>query len=339
VNVWKEMIRPKALEVERETLTNTYGKFSAKPLEQGYGTTVGNSLRRALLSSLQGAAITAVKIDDVLHEFSTVNGVTEDVSDIILNLKSVLVKLHTDDDQVVSLEMTGPGVVQAKDIQLNDKVEVLNPDQHIATLGEGAKLRIEMQVKQGVGYFPAERNRSEEAAVGWMPIDSIFSPIRRVSYEVGNARVGQRTDYDKLTLQLWTDGSVHPEDAVAYAAKILQEQLQVFINFSEVPEKAEEKREEIKETSSINENLFKKVDELELSVRSANCLQNADIVFIGELVQKSEGEMLKTKNFGRKSLNEIKEILTEMSLGFGMKVDFVPPERDKEAVAEHKEIP
>ena len=325
MNVWNEMIKPKGLEIDRETLTESYGKFIAKPFERGYGTTIGNSLRRILLSSLQGAAITAVKIDGVLHEFSTVNGVTEDVSDIILNLKSILVRSHSREKQIIRLDSDQEGVIQARDITLSDKVEILNPDQPIATLAKGAKIRIEMAVEQGVGYVPAETNKNDELEVGWIPIDAIFSPIRRVTYEVGNARVGQRTDYDRLVLQVWTNGSVGPEDAVAYAAKIMQEQLQVFINFSETVEYQEVVPAPIEIQSNSNENLYKKVDELELSVRSANCLQNAQITYIGELVQKSEGEMLKTKNFGRKSLNEIKEILTEMGLSFGMKVDFDMP--------------
>lgn len=338
MNVWNEIIKPKALEIDRESLTDTYGKFTAKPLERGYGTTIGNSLRRILLSSLQGAAITAVKIDGVLHEFSTIQGVTEDVSDIILNLKSILIKCHSQEQQTITLNASREGLVTAKDITLNDKVEILNPDQPIATLGaRGSKLNIEMIVKQGVGYVAADKNKEENMPIGWIPIDSIFSPIRRVSYEVGNARVGQRTDYDKLTLQVWTNGSVHPEDAVAFAAKIMQEQLQVFINFSEVPETHTEEKIDAPSLDSINENLYKKVDELELSVRSANCLQNADIVYIGELVQRSEAEMLKTKNFGRKSLNEIKEILSEMGLAFGMKVDFHRPDHAHAPMAEHKE--
>lgn len=333
MNVWKEMIKPKALEIDRDTLTANYGKFVAKPLERGYGTTIGNSLRRILLSSLQGAAITAVKIEGVLHEFSTINGVTEDVADIILNLKSILIKSHSNEPQTIHLQANKEGVVRAKDIVLNDKIEILNPEQHIATLGKNGKLSMEMLVKQGVGYNPAEKNKDEEMAIGWVPIDSIFSPIRRVSYEVSNARVGQHTDYDKLTLQLWTNGSVNPEDAIAYAAKIMQEQLQVFINFSEQPEAVVSEEVVIKSQDTLNENLYKKVDELELSVRSANCLQNAGILYIGELVQKSEAEMLKTKNFGRKSLNEIKEILSEMGLGFGMKVEFSSPGHTSSAAA------
>ncbi len=336
MNVWKELIRPKSLEVDRDSLTESYGKFLAKPLERGYGTTIGNSLRRILLSSLQGAAITAVKIDGVLHEFSTIPGVTEDVSDIILNLESILIKSHTNEPQIIHLEKRDEGIVRAGDIVLNDKVEILNPDKIIATLGENAKLRIEMKVKCGVGYVPAERNKDDDMPIGWIPIDSVFSPIRRVSYEVGNARVGQRTDYDKLTLQLWTNGSVHPEDALGYAAKIMQEQLQVFVNFADVPEEEHVVTESTGKQESINENLYKKVDELELSVRSANCLQNADITYIGELVQRTEAEMLKTKNFGRKSLNEIKEILSEMGLAFGMKVDFAYPTQG-ETPQEHKE--
>jgi DNA-directed RNA polymerase subunit alpha len=327
------MIKPKALETDRESLTDTYGKFTAKPLERGYGTTIGNSLRRILLSSLQGAAITAVKIDGVLHEFSTISGVREDVSEIILNLKSILITSYAAEPQTITLEVSHDGPVTAAQITVNDKVEILNPEQHICTIGKGGKLKVEMLVKQGVGYVPAERNKDENMPIGWIPIDSIFSPIRRVTYEVGNARVGQRTDYDKVVLQVWTNGSVQPEDAVAYAAKILQEQLQVFINFTDTPETTTVEAPVELKGDSLNENLYKKVDELELSVRSANCLQNANILYIGELVQKSESEMLKTKNFGRKSLNEIKEILAEMGLSFGMKVEFRMPRHAETAPA------
>jgi DNA-directed RNA polymerase subunit alpha len=325
---WRNLIKPKALEVEKDTLTPTYGKFVAKPLERGYGITLGNSLRRILLSSLQGAAVTAVKIDGVLHEFSTIQGVREDVTNIILNLKELRLKLHEGTHDIMHIEASGEREIKAKDIKTSSKIEILNPDLHIATLGSEGKLKMELHVKLGRGYVPAERNKTEGMAIGIIPIDSIFTPVLKVNYNVTNARVGQMTDYDRLTLEVWTDSSVKPDDAVAFAAKILKEQLQVFINFEEVAEPVEEAR--IEEISNLNANLYRRVDELELSVRSANCLQNANIKFIGELCQRSETEMLKTKNFGRKSLNEIKEILTSMGLALGMKLDgFSTEDADK----------
>lgn len=316
---WRDLIKPRGLEVEKESLTETYGKFVAKPLERGYGTTLGNSLRRILLSSLQGAAIYAVKIDGVLHEFSTIQGVREDVTNIILNLKELRIKLNEGDHDVMRIEASGEKDISARDIKISSKIEILNPDLHIATLGPEGKLKMELFVKMGRGYVPAERNKEEGQPIGVIPIDSIFTPVLKVNYNVTNARVGQMTDYDKLTLEVWTDGSVRPDDAVAFSAKILKEQLQIFINFEEVAEPADEPT--IEEKPSLNANLYRRVDELELSVRSANCLQNANIKYIGELCQKSEPEMLKTKNFGRKSLNEIKEILTSMGLSLGMKID------------------
>lgn len=323
---WRSLIRPKFLEIEKESHTSTYGKFTARPLERGFGITLGNSLRRILLSSLQGAAIVSVKIEGVVHEFSTVPGVKEDVTNIILNLKEVKLKLLQGESATVYLKATGPGVITAKDIDTGGHVEILNPDHPIATLGEESKLSIEMKVKMGKGYKLAEDNKEEGAAVGTIFVDSNFSPMERVNYNVTNARVGQATDFDRLTLEVWGNGSILPEDAVAFAAKILKDQLQIFINFDEniEPEIVDEPIAE--ETS--NEHLSRRVEELELSVRSANCLQNANIKYIGELVQKSEMEMLKTKNFGRKSLNEIKEILTEMGLGLGMKLDWTPPEEE-----------
>ncbi len=332
---WKDLIRPKSLEFEKDDLTPTYGKFVAKPLERGYGITLGNSLRRVLLSSLQGAAITDVKIDGVMHEFTSIKGVTEDVTDIILNLKGVELKCHSEGPETIRIEVEGERDVKAGDIITNENVEVLNPDHHIATLGADGRLKMEMTVRMGRGYVPAERNKREDMPVGTIPMDAIFTPIKKVHYTVSNARVGQRTDYDKLTMEVWTNGSVRPDDALAYAAKILKEQLQVFINFDEVDEPEEEPQEEKKE--EINENLLKKVDELELSVRSANCLQHANIKYIGELVQKTEAEMLKTKNFGRKSLNEIKEMLSEMGLSLGMKLDFDLYEKIAEREAKQKE--
>ncbi len=320
---WETLIRPKTLEVEEESLGPTYGRFHVEPLERGFGITIGNSLRRILLSSLQGAAVTAVRIKGVLHEFSTVHGVREDVTDIILNIKELLVKLHSDGPETLRLKANKPGVVRAQDIQSNSNVEILNPDHVIATLSEDGELDVEMVVKRGRGYMPAERNREEGQPLGTISIDALFSPLRKVNYTVTHSRVGQITDYDRLTMEVWTNGNVSPADAIAYAAKILKEQLSVFINFDEgeVIPKAPEVREAVK----LNENLFKSVDELELSVRSANCLKNADIRYIGDLVQKTEAEMLKTKNFGRKSLNEIKEILAEMGLSLGMKLENWPP--------------
>jgi DNA-directed RNA polymerase subunit alpha len=321
---WRDLIRPKTLEVERESLTATYGRFSCEPLERGFGTTLGNSLRRVLLSSLQGAAITAVKIDGALHEFQTLPDVVEDVTDIVLNLKEVIVQMQDPKPKVIRLDKEGEGRVTAGDISVVDGCKILNPEHPIATLSRGGKLHMELLVQMGRGYVPAERNKTATMSVGTIPIDSLFAPAKKVNYTVTHARVGQQTDYDKLTLDVWTNGSVSPEDAVAFAAKILKDQLSIFINFEETNEPVEETVSE--EAAKLNENLDKSVDELELSVRSANCLQNANIRYIGELVQKSEAEMLKTKNFGRKSLKEIKEILAEMGLSLGMKLDgWVPP--------------
>lgn len=321
---WRDLIRPKVLEVEKESLTPNYGRFSCEPLERGFGTTLGNSLRRILLSSLQGAAITAIKIDGALHEFQTIPDVVEDVTDIVLNLKEVLLRMHDPRPRTLRLDKESAGPVKAGDITTTDGIEVLNPNHHIATLSHGGKLHMELMVQMGRGYVSADRNKMPNMSLGTIPIDSIFSPIKKVNYTVTNARVGQQTDYDKLIVEVWTNGAVSPEDAVAYAAKILKDQLSIFINFEETSEPSSEPLSE--EQSKLNDNLDKSVEELELSVRSANCLQNANIRYIGELVQRSEGEMLKTKNFGRKSLKEIKEILSEMNLGLGMKLDnWVPP--------------
>jgi DNA-directed RNA polymerase subunit alpha len=322
---WKALIKPKRLEVEQESLTPTYGKFVAEPLERGFGTTMGNSLRRILLSSLQGAAIVSVKIDGVLHEFSTMPGVQEDVTEIILNLKGVMVKLDGPGPKVVHLKAKGEGEIRAKDIIGDSDVEILNPDHHIATTSADASLDMEMNIKAGKGYVPAERNKEENQPIGTIPMDAIFSPVRKVNYTVTNARVGQITDYDKLTLEVWTNGSISPEDSLAIAAKILQDQLSIFINFEE--DEGARELEDDQQNQKLNENLYKSVDELELSVRSANCLKHADIKLIGELVQKTEQEILATKNFGRKSLNEIKEILEEMNLSLGMKLDNFPLRR------------
>lgn len=320
---WRDLIKPKALDVDKDSLSGSYGKFIAKPLERGFGLTLGNSLRRVLLSSLQGAAITAIKIDGVVHEFTPIPDVKEDVSEIILNLKEVRFNLHAEMATVV-VDKTGPCEVRASDILCSEQVSVLNPDQPIAILGKGGKLRAEIQVSRGRGYRQAETNKTDDMPVGWIPVDSFFSPIRRVNYTVTQSRVGQRTDYDKLTLEVWTDGSVNPEDAVALGSKIMKDQLSVFLNFEEEIEPTTEVKEE--KGTQFNSNLYRSVEELELSVRSANCLQNANIKYIYELVQKTEAEMLKTKNFGRKSLNEIKDILSEMGLSLGMKLEgFVPP--------------
>jgi DNA-directed RNA polymerase subunit alpha len=319
---WRDLIRPKTIHIEQESASDFYGKFTCEPLERGFGITVGNSLRRVLLASLQGAAITAVRMEGALHEFTTIPDVVEDVTDIILNLKEVVFKAESPRTYTVRLEKEGSGVVLAGDIQLVDGLRILNPNHPVATLDKKGPLSMELTVNVGRGYVPAERNKTPTMPIGTIPIDALFSPIRKVNYTVQNARVGQQTDYDKLILEVWTNGAVKPADAVAFAAKILKEQLSIWINFEEdeettysVPGSDEE---------PLNENLFRSVDELELSVRSANCLQNANITLIGELVQKSEQDMLKTKNFGRKSLKEIKEILATMGLSLGMKLDNWP---------------
>jgi DNA-directed RNA polymerase subunit alpha len=326
---WHQLIMPEKVQV---TSKPTYGKFVCEPLERGFGITIGNSLRRIILSSLYGAAIVSIKFEDVMHEFSVIPGIYEDVSEIILNLKEVRFNLSDADPKTVRIDSEGEGKVTAGDIMSDDgRCEVLNPDQHIATLSENAKLKMSMTVKVGKGYSLSESNKDENLPVGTIPMDSVFSPIKRVTYVVGNARVGQRTDYDKLTLEVWTDGSILPEDAVAYAAKILKEQMTIFINFDEelVPEPSKKADEKL--MPQFNENLYRSVEELELSVRSANCLKNANILKIYQLVNRTEAEMLKTKNFGRKSLNEIKEVLGAMDLSLGMKLEgFEPPEENVE---------
>ncbi|MCJ7832963.1 MAG: DNA-directed RNA polymerase subunit alpha, partial [Deltaproteobacteria bacterium] len=316
---WRELIKPKRLEVDPDGHSRFYGKFICEPLERGFAITLGNALRRVLISSLQGAAIVSVKIDGALHEFSTLPGVVEDVTDIILNLKAVRLKMHGEEPRTIKLNANKEGVVRAGDLICDHQVEVLNPDLPIATLSADGRLKAEMTVKMGKGYVPSERNKMENAPIGTIYLDSAFSPIKKVTYVVGNARVGQITDYDKLTLEIWTDGSITPEDTVAIAAKILKEQLTPFINFEEEVEEPE-RMEVIRPEEQVNQNLYKSVEELELSVRSANCLKNANIHHIWELVQRTEPEMLKTKNFGRKSLNEIKAILDEMGLHLGMKL-------------------
>ncbi len=320
---WHNLIRPRQLKVD--SATDTYGRFHCEPLERGFGLTIGNALRRVLLSSIRGAAITSIKVDGTLHEFSTIPDVVEDMTDIVLNLKEVQIRMHGIGPKTVRINKSVAGPVTAADIIADDSIQILNPDHHIATIAPGGKFSAEMIVREGRGYVPAEGNKDPMAPVGTIAIDAIYSPIRRVNYRVTNARVGQRTDYDRLTIEIWANGSLLPEDALALAAKILKQQLQIFINFEEG---IEEPIETISnEELPLNDNLYRTVDELELSVRSANCLQNANIKFIGDLVQKSEAEMLKTKNFGRKSLKEIKEILAEMGLSLGMRIDNWDPDR------------
>ena len=316
---WRDLIRPKSITLEPDGASEVYARFVAEPLERGFGTTIGNSLRRVLLSSLQGAAITAVRIDGALHEFTTVPDVVEDVSDLILNLKEVVFKAAQAKTYTVRVDKEGPGPVYAKDVQLVDGLEVLNPDHLIAYLDKKGPLAMELTVNVGRGWVPADRNKTATMAIGTIPVDSLFSPIRKVNFTVQNARVGQVTDFDKLTLDVWTNGAVKPSDGVAFAAKILKEQLSIWINFEETEETSYVSSSS--EDEPLNENLFRSVEELELSVRSANCLQNANITLIGELVQRSEQDMLKTKNFGRKSLKEIKEILASMGLSLGLKID------------------
>ncbi len=320
---WSSLIRPKRIDVDESTHTRFYGEFTIQPLERGYGITLGNALRRVLLSSIRGASIVSVKIENVLHEFSTIPGVKEDVTDIILNLKGVRFKLGAADTKTVHIDVSHPGKITAGDIITDGMVEVLNPDHYIATMSSGGgSFKAELVVKMGKGYIPAKKELEPDQPEGTINIDAIFTPVKKVNYVVSHARVGQITDYDKLVLEVWTDGSLNPEDAVAYSAKILKQQLDVFINFEEVDE--EIKPEAVDEKGNINEVLMRSVEDLELSVRSANCLKNAGINTIGELVQRTEAEMLKTKNFGRKSLSEIKDILNEYNLTFGMKLDFAP---------------
>ncbi|MDR3204320.1 MAG: DNA-directed RNA polymerase subunit alpha [Deltaproteobacteria bacterium] len=323
---WKDLIKPHKVDIEELDQQKNYGLFVCEPLERGFGLTLGNALRRVMLSSLQGAAIISVKIENVLHELSTLADVIEDVSDIILNLKEVRLKLHGQGPRTIRLDAEGPKKVTAADIAVDHMVEVLNKNCHIATLAKNGKLNMSMLVASGKGYVPAGKPDEDEQVIGTIPVDALFSPIRKVNFLVTNARVGQKTDYDKLTLEVWTDGSVSPQDAVATSAIILKDQLTIFTDFEQaLTEGRYEADEHI--VSGPNENFYRTVDELELSVRSANCLKNADIYFIGELVQKTETEMLKTRNFGRKSLNEIKEVLTELGLTLGMKVEgFVRPE-------------
>ena len=335
---WTELIQPERLEVDKDSHTESYGKFVCQPLERGFATTIGNSLRRILLSSIQGAAITSVRIDNAQHEFTAIPGVLEDVTEIILNLKVVRLKLNTAEGQTVRIDKKGKGPVTAADIISDGSIEVMNPEQHICTITGKGNFAAELEVKWGKGYRPAEMNKSDDQPIGVIPIDSIFTPVKKVQYIVTQARVGQQTDYDKLTLEIHTDGSVKPENALAYASKILKEHMTIFINFDE--EKAEPEIEESPESeeSPLNDNLYRTVEDLELSVRSANCLKNANITYIGELVQRTEAEMLKTKNFGRKSLNEIKQLLEIMELSLGMKIDEWEPPEPASAKAEDEKI-
>ena len=324
---WQELIKPSKLDIDAGENSDRVATIVAEPLERGFGLTLGNALRRILLSSLQGAAITSVQIDGVLHEFSSVPGVREDVTDLVLNLKSTGLRMSGEGSRRMTLKASGPGEVTAANIETGADIEVLDPDHHICTLDKGAKLSMEMTVESGKGYVPATHNRAEDAPIGLVPIDALYSPVSKVSYKVDNSRVGQVTNYDKLSMKVETNGAISPDDAVALAARILQDQLQLFINFDE-PRVAQ--AESDVPTPAFNPNLLRKVDELELSVRSANCLKNDNIVYIGDLVQKSEQEMLRTPNFGRKSLNEIKEVLTQMSLHLGMEIVEWPPENVEE---------
>src|SRR6056297_621121 len=323
---WREMIKPEKLDV---TTTSTYGKFVCEPLERGYGITIGNSLRRIILSSIYGAAIVSVKFDDALHEYSVISDIREDVSEIILNLKELKLKVDDPEEKILNLNVTGEAEVTGADIVSPEgRVKILNPEQHIASVNKNGKLNIVMVVKTGKGYALSSANKDDDAPIGTIPIDAAFSPIKRVKYVVGTSRIGQKTDYDKLTFEVWTDGSVTPDDAVAYGAKILKEQMNPFINFDEELEPDESEYKTDEGEKGFNENIYRSVDELELSVRSSNCLKNARIHTIYQLVQKTDSEMLKTKNFGRKSLNEIKEVLNSMELSLGMDLEGIEPPED-----------
>ena len=318
--LWKGFQRPKRLEFERETLTERFGRFYAQPFERGFGTTVGNAMRRVRLSSIEGAAVTAVKIEGVLHEFSPIQGVVEDATDIILNLKQIPIKLHAERHKTLTLRATKPGEVRARDIEADADVEILEPDAHIATVSEGGKLEMELRIKRGRGYISADKNFDEDLGIGWIPIDSVHSPVKKVNYVVDAARIGQTTDYDKLTIEVWTNGAVTPRDAVSLSAKLIRDHFTIFVGLDEAGDQPLDAAG-AEPTTAVNEHLDRSVEELELSVRSYNCLKNANIRTLRELVQKTEGDMLKTKNFGRKSLNEIKDILGTMGLSLGMRLD------------------
>ncbi len=333
---WRNLIKPKTIEFDEKETTPTYGRFIAEPFERGYGITIGNALRRILLSSLPGYAINAVRIKGVLHEFSTLSGVKEDITDIILNIKEVRLRLHEGDEITASLKAKGEAVVTARDITAGPSLEILTPDQHIATLDKGADLDMELVVKEGRGYVPAERTQEDEP-VGTIRIDSIYSPIKKVNFVVTNARVGQRTDYDRLALEIWTDGSILPRDALTYAARILRDQMTIFAGAEEEIEVPTAGERPEPRPEPLNENLFRPVEGLPISVRAFNGLQNADIKYVGELVQRTEQDMLKIKNFGRKSLNEIKEILTDMGLSLGMRLENLPPRSELDRLREEQE--
>ena len=323
--LWKGFQRPKRLEVDRDTTGENYGRFHAQPFERGFATTVGNALRRVLLSSIEGAAISAVRVEGVLHEFSPIPGAMEDTTDLILNLKRIPLKIHVDHPKTLYLRTSEPGEIKASHITPDPDVDILDPDAYVATLAHGSTLSVEMRVKQARGYVPADKNFDEDLSIGWIPVDSVHSPIKKVNYFVGAARVGQATDYEKLTLEVWGNGAVSPRDAIGLASKLMRDHLAIFINLEDDEAATEPTAISDQEREAWMEKLGKSVDEMELSVRSYNCLKNANIRTIGELVQKSEAEMLKTKNFGRKSLNEIKEILAGMGLSLGMKLDNYPP--------------
>jgi len=325
-NDWRDLIKPKAVEFDEKELTPTYGRFFAEPLERGYGITIGNGLRRILLSSLPGFAITAVRMKNVLHEFSTMAGVKEDVTDVVLNLKEVRLRLHEGEHLTATLKARGEGTVSARDITGGPSLEVLTPDQHVATLEKGAELEMELVIRRGRGYAPAERTEDEEP-IGTIRLDAVYSPIKKVNFTVTNARVGQRTDYDRLALEIWTDGSISPRDALTYAARVARDQMTIFAGVEEEAE-APIAVEGGEQRPMLNEYLYRPVEGLPISVRAFNGLQNADIKYIGELVQRTEQDMLKIKNFGRKSLNEIKEVLTDMGLSLGMRLDNLPPRNE-----------
>ncbi len=318
---WRDFQLPKRIECDESSYTNTYGKFSAAPFERGYGVTVGNALRRVLISSIEGSAVTSIKIANAQHEFSAIPGVLEDVPEIVLNIKSLVLNSHSKIPKTIYLKKDTKGEIKAGDIETDETIEIVNPDMHIATLTEAAKLNIEMEVARGRGYVPAELNKREDSVIGVIPIDSIFTPVRKVNFNIENTRVGQRTDYDKLNLEIWTNGSISPKDALLYASNILQRHLDIFVNFGQLPEEIEEEPEMSKEEVALYEKLRLPVSELELSVRSSNCLREANIKSIAELVKKTEDEMLSFKNFGKKSLNEIKELLAGMGLTLGMQID------------------
>jgi DNA-directed RNA polymerase subunit alpha len=335
-NDWRDLIKPKAVEFDEKELTPTYGRYFAEPLERGYGITIGNALRRVLLSSLPGFAITAVRIKGVLHEFSTIPGVKEDVTDIVLNLKEVRLRLHEGDQITASLKAKGEAVVSARDITGGPSLEILTPERHVASLDKGADLDMELVIKRGRGYVPGERSDDDDEPIGTIRLDAIFAPIKKVNFVVTNARVGQRTDYDRLALEIWTDGSISPREALTYASRVLRDQMSIFAGVEEEAEvPAEGERAEIR--PAFNEYLYRPVEGLPISVRAFNGLQNADIKYIGELVQRTEQDMLKIKNFGRKSLNEIKEVLTDMGLSLGMRLENLPSRSELDRMWEEQE--